>query len=166
MAVTCAFTYDELLEYTDAETEKWRSWFAQNPSALDVPFAEGRLATIRGLLIHIFAVELRYAERASGQEATSYDDIHAHSLDEIFALATRARSLLRKFISTMTDAEAGVILTFPTMTAGTITASKRKIASNTFLHGIRHWGQVATVLRLAGFHTTWGHDLLLSQTEM
>ena len=166
MAVTCAYKYDELLEYTDTETEKWRLWFIDHSEALDVPFADGRLATVRGLLIHIFAVELRYAERVYGHDVTSYDDIHADSVDDVFALGTRARSLLRRYISTMTDEDAAVVLTFPTITAGTITASKRKITSNVFLHGIRHWGQLATVLRAAGFRTQWGHDLLLSQTQM
>ena len=166
MSVTCAYTYDELLEYTNDETEKWRVWFEAHPEALDVPFADGRLATVRGLLIHIFAVELRYAERVSDRDVTSYDDIHAQSAAEIFALGTRARKLLAEYIATMTEADAAVVLTFPTMTAGTLTATKRKITSNAFLHGIRHWGQLATVLRAAGFRTQWGHDLLLSQTRM
>ena len=91
LPVTCAYTYDQLLRYTDAEDARWRDWLSQNPAALDVPFAEGRLSTIRGLVTHIFAVELRYTERLLGRDVTSYDDIHANSLDEIFALGARAR---------------------------------------------------------------------------
>ena len=166
MSVTCAYTYDQLLRYTEAEDARWREWLTQNPGALDVPFAEGRLATVRGLLTHIFAVELRYAERLAGRDVTSYDAIDVRSLDEIFELGNRARTLLRQYIAGMTDEDAATVLTFGTLTAGTITASKRKIASNVFIHGIRHWAQVASTLRAAGFPAQWGHDVLLSEIEI
>lgn len=162
----CAYTYQQLLAYSDAENARWHAWFVAHPAALDVAFAEGRLATIRGLIVHIFAVELRYAQRLAGLDVTSYDDIHAQSVDEIFALGDRARTVFRDYLSTMTEADSQVVLTFQTMTAGTLTASKRKIASNSFLHGMRHWAQVATVLRAAGFTDQWGHDVLLSELAM
>lgn len=166
MSQPIAFTYDNLLRYTDGEAERWRAWLERHPAALDVPFADGRMATVRGLITHIFAVELRYAQRLAGAEVTSYEDIHAESLAEIFELAARARALLRSYLAEMTDDDARVVLKFPTMTAGTLTASKHKIASNVFLHGIRHWAQVASALRAAGFTEQWGHDMLLSSLEM
>ena len=166
MTSDCAFTYEQLLDYTDGEAERWQAWLASRPAALDVPFAEGRLATVRGLIIHIFAVELRYAQRLLGENVIAYEDIHAHSVSEIFELGHRARRALRESISMMTDEAAADSLTFQTITAGTITASRRKIASNTFLHGIRHWAQIATTLRAAGFDAQWGHDMLLSQTRI
>lgn len=52
------------------------------------------------------------------------------------------------------------------MTAGTVSASKYKIASNVFLHGIRHWAQIATVLRREGFTDQWAHDMLLSNIKL
>jgi uncharacterized damage-inducible protein DinB len=30
------------------------------------------------------------------------------------------------------------------------------------IHGIRHWAQIATVLRQRGYPTQWFHDILLS----
>lgn len=166
MPVTCAYTYDQLLAYTDAEDARWREWLTQNPGALDVPFAEGRLSTVRGLVTHIFAVELRYAERLVGREVTSYEAIDVHSVDEIFGLGVRARDLLRQYISGMTEQDAATVLSFATLTAGTVTASKRKIASNVFVHGIRHWAQVASAVRAAGFPKQWAHDVLLSEIEI
>ena len=166
MSVQCAYTFDQLLAYSEAEDARWHEWLTSNPAALDVPFAEGRLATVRGLIIHIFAVELRYTERLCGREVTSYDDIHVESLDEIFGLGAEAGKMLREYLSGMTESDAASILTFTTMTAGTLTASKHKIASNIFMHAIRHWAQVATTLRLAGFTKQWGHDVLLSDLAM
>ncbi|MEO7103795.1 MAG: DinB family protein [Gemmatimonadaceae bacterium] len=166
MSVTCAYTFDQFLAYSDAEEARWHEWFTANPVALDVPFADGRLATIRGLLVHIFAVELRYTERLCGRDVTSYDDIHVQSIEEIFALRATARTMLRGYLAGMTETDAASILTFATMTAGTLTASKHKIASNIFIHAIRHWAQVATTLRTAGFTKQWGHDVLLSDLAM
>jgi uncharacterized damage-inducible protein DinB len=166
MSVTCAYTFDQLLTYSDAENAKWHEWFLANPAALDVPFAEGRLATIRGLIVHIFAVELRYTERLCNRDVTSYDDIHVQSTDEIFGLGARARNMLREYLGNMTEGDASTVLTFATMTAGTLTASKHKIASNIFIHAIRHWAQIATTLRTAGFTRQWGHDVLLSDLAM
>ena len=166
MSVRCAYTFDQLLAYSETEDARWHEWLIANPAALDVPFADGRLATIRGLIIHIFAVELRYTERLCGREVTSYDDIHVQSMDEIFGLGADARTMLRYYLAGMTEIDAATILTFATVTAGTLTASKHKIASNVFIHSIRHWAQVATTLRTAGFTKQWGHDVLLSDLDM
>ena len=154
------------MAYTDAETSRWRDWFTLHPDALDVPFADGRMATVRGLVVHIFTAELRYAERVTGLPVTSWDDVHARSIDEIFALGAHARGMLRKYIEAMTEADANTVLVFPTLTAGTLSATKRKITSNVFIHGIRHWAQVATVLRTSGSETQWGHDMLLTEIGM
>ena len=70
------------------------------------------------------------------------------------------------FLTTAPEKELDRILTFQTLTAGTVSASKHKIASNIFLHDIRHWGQIATVLRQNGFGDQWAHDLLLSEIAM
>ena len=64
------------------------------------------------------------------------------------------------------EKELDRVLTFQTLTAGTVSASKYKIASNIFLHDIRHWGQIATVLRQKGFADQWPHDMLLSSIEI
>jgi len=165
----CAFTYDTLLAYSDGEQARWHDWFSLHPGALDVPFAEERLSTVRGMLIHIFGVELRYAERLTGRSVSSYDDIYdfaGTTIEGIFALGERARALLRSYLEDATAEDMHTVLTFQTLTAGTVSATKHKIASNIFLHELRHWGQLATVLRQAGFTDQWGHDFLLSAVEM
>jgi uncharacterized damage-inducible protein DinB len=32
-----------------------------------------------------------------------------------------------------------------------------------FMHGIRHWAQIATALRQAGYPRQWEHDWLMSE---
>jgi uncharacterized damage-inducible protein DinB len=162
----CALRYETLLELTSAEQHRWHDWFVERPQAWAVPFATGRMATIGGVVTHIFTVELRYAQRLLDREVTAWEDFRQTSIDDVFELGDNARGLLVQFLTSAPDSELDRVLTFQTLTAGTVTASKHKIASNVFLHGIRHWGQIATVLRQKGFADQWPHDLLLSDIKM
>ena len=162
----CALRYETLLELTSTEQHRWRDWFVERPQAWAVPFATGRMATIGGVVTHIFAVELRYAQRLLDREVTPWEDFRQTSIDDVFELGDNARGLVVQFLTSAPDSELDRVLTFQTLTAGTVTASKHKIASNIFLHGIRHWGQIATVLRQKGFADQWPHDMLLSNIKM
>lgn len=162
----CALTYGTLLEVTSKEHHRWNDWFLEHPTAWNVPFATGPMATIGKVVLHIFGVELRYTQRLLDQEAISWDELRQTTIEEVFALGDHARSQLVQFLTTAPEKELDRVLTFQTMTAGTISASKYKIASNVFLHDIRHWGQIATALRQNGFVDQWPHDLLLSDVEM
>jgi uncharacterized damage-inducible protein DinB len=162
----CALSYRVLLELTSTEQHRWREWFVSHPTAWSVRFAPGRMATIGGVVLHIFAVEKRYAQRLLDLPVTDWDGFRQNSMDEIFELGDDARAQIVEFLSTAPESEMERVLTFQTLTAGIITASKHKIVSNIFLHGIRHWGQVATVLRQNGFSDQWPHDMLLSEIEL
>ena len=162
----CALTYNVLLEVTSTEHHRWRDWFVEHPKAWAIPFATGRMATIGGLVLHIFGVELRYAQRLLDQEVTAWEEFRQTSIDEVFDLGDNARGQLVHFLTTAPEKELDRVLTFQTLTAGTISASKYKIASNIFLHDIRHWGQIATVLRQNGFVDQWPHDMLLSDIKL
>jgi uncharacterized damage-inducible protein DinB len=124
------------------------------------------MATIGGVVMHIFAVEQRYAQRLLDQEVTPWEGFPQTSIEGVFELGDNARAQLVDFLTSAPETELDRVLTFQTLTAGTVTASKHKIASNIFLHGIRHWGQIATVLRQEGFSDQWSHDILLSSVKM
>jgi uncharacterized damage-inducible protein DinB len=162
----CALSYETLLELTSTEHHRWRDWFVDHPNAWTVPFATGRMATIGNVVLHIFGVELRYTQRLLDQEVTTWEEMQQTSIEDVFELGDNARGQLVQFLTTAPEQELDRPLTFQTLTAGTVTASKHKIASNIFLHDIRHWGQIATVLRQNGFADQWAHDLLLSSIDM
>lgn len=162
----CALTYKTLLELTSTEHHRWRDWFIEHPKAWGVPFATGRMATIGGVVHHVFGVELRYAQRLLDQDVTSWEELRQTSIEDVFELGDHARGQLVHFLTTAPEKELDRVLTFQTLTAGVVTASKYKIASNIFLHDIRHWGQIATVLRGNGFADQWAHDMLLSSIEV
>jgi uncharacterized damage-inducible protein DinB len=162
----CALSYKTLLELTSAEHRRWRDWFVEHPNAWSVPFATGRMAAVGGVVLHIFAVELRYTQRLLDQGVTTWEEFQQTSIEEVFELGDHARGQLVHFLTTAPEKELERVLTFQTLTAGTVSTSKYKIASNIFLHDIRHWGQIATVLRQNGFADQWAHDLLLSSIEL
>jgi len=162
----CALSYNLLLEFTSVEHHHWHDWFVERPNAWTVPFASGRMAAIGGVVHHIFGVELRYAQRLRDESVTEWDEFRETSIEDVFELGDFARGQLVDFLTSASENELDKVLTFKTFTAGMVTASKHKIASNIFLHGIRNWGQIATVLRQNGFQDQWAHDMLLSDVKM
>ena len=158
-----AITLDELLADNDAATEKWKAWFAANPAALEVPCAIYNSGTVRGLLKHIFAVELRHSQRLLGQEVTSYDAIPVGSLEDLMAIHAQAIQNLRKFLSTASDAALLEVIPLQTVSAGTLHASRRKLFAHILLHSMRHQAQLTSLLREAGYKTDWPKDFLFSE---
>ena len=160
---SAALTFGELLAWTGDETARWHRWLAAQPAAvLDLPVGSGRTATVRGLVHHIVVVERRYADRLLGDPVSAYADVPDDSVAALFAAADDARARLERFLAGADDAALARQLTFETLSAGTFTATARKIVAHALLHGVRHWAQLATTLRQAGHPTDWGHDLLLS----
>lgn len=150
----------ELLQYVNDETAGWREFFPANPAALDVPVSIAGTKSVRDMLLHIFAVELRYAERLSDvAEVTPYERHTGKSAEELFAIGEQGRGMLAEYLAKANDLDR--VLTFPTLTSGTLSASKRKIVIHMLLHGVRHWAQLATALREAGF-ATGKHDFIFS----
>ena len=160
---TAAITLDELLADNEAATEKWQAWFAANPAALEVPCAIYNSGTVRGLLKHIFAVELRHSQRLLGQEVTSYDAIPVGSLEDLMAIHAQAIQNLRKFLSTASDAALLEVIPLQTVSAGTLHASRRKLFAHILLHSMRHQAQLTSLLREAGYKTDWPKDFLFSE---
>lgn len=162
MSDRCLLSADELLGFCFAETQRWRDWLAANQKLLDLPIDIAQAKTVRDLVLHIVAVDLRYAERLLGEKVTDYEELPASTLAELFSTADRAREKLEAFVQKASDAEWNQLLSFPTRSAGTLSSSKRKIFIHTLLHGMRHWAQLATYLRQQGHKQPWAHDFLLS----
>ena len=156
-------SFRELLAYTDAETERWHAWLReQPPEVLETRIGEGSRTTVRDLIGHVFAAELRYAQRLLGRPETSYDQLEMGSLDALWRIHAESRRLLRDYLDAAPAGERERVLTFNTRTLGPLSASAHKIVVHTFLHGIRHWAQIATALRQGGHGPQWEHDWLLS----
>jgi uncharacterized damage-inducible protein DinB len=156
-------TFRELLDYTGEEAARWARWFGEHPDALELPYAAGQLATVRGVVHHIFVVERRHTERLLGRPVSGYDDVPSSPDRALFDAGREARALFASYLAAATDADLARVLEFDTLSAGRQRSSARKLAAHVLVHGVRHWAQLATHLRAAGRPTDWGHDLLLSR---
>ena len=153
----------ELLRYTDLETAKWHTFLkASGGNILDESIDTAGQKDLRGVLLHIFAVELRYSERLLETEVTAYEKLPTATLDDLFGIHKRARQNIDRWLAGTHERDMAKVLTFPTITAGTLSASKRKCLIHALLHGVRHWAQVANTLRIKGHKQDWGHDFLFT----
>lgn len=163
MSTLATFALSELIAYSTAETRRWRDWLTAQPrELLDLPAGTGRTATVRRLIHHIVVVERRYADRLHGAPVTEYEAVPSETLDDLFTAFEEARHLLRAWVDSATDDDLRRPLQFTTLTAGTLEATSRKIVIHTLLHGVRHWAQIASMMREHGHPTDWHHDILMS----
>jgi len=154
-------TVSELLLWNDETAQRWKALFAAHPGAMDFDCDVYGVANVRGLLRHMFAVETRYAQRLSGESVTPYAEIPDGSAEELFALHDGA---MAKYRALLADASVNweEKLEFTTVSAGTQSATRKKILIHGLLHGIRHYAQLATLVRRRGVKPDWAMDFLFS----
>ena len=153
--------FRELLDFAQEESRRWHDWFNKNPRALDVKVDIATAPDVRTLLLHVVACELYYAEWLSGDRITPWQNISADSADGLFAAAENASVKFRTLTETATEEQWSELLAFPKRIEG-LKASRRKCFVHTILHSVRHWAQLATALRSAGFKQDWQHDFLFT----
>lgn len=152
-----------LAAYVDTETERWRAWFEAAPAGvLDLPLGPGAEGTVRTLVQHIFAVELRYAQRLLGQPVTPYDALPDDTVEALWGIHATAAALRDAFLRDASPEALDHVLVSDTRRLGRIESTAHTVVVHALLHGIRHWAQIAMVLRQHGHGGLWEHDWLLS----
>lgn len=150
---------DELLKWLEITTTGWRNLLAAHPEALALPCDIRETSSVAGLLQHIVAVELRYAQRLLGMQETPYEDVPCGSGDEIFRVHDAAIRLL----DSLRNREArfwSEQIDFVTRKGGTLKKSRYVIFVHLVMHSIRHYAQLATLVRQHGIAPEWPMDYL------
>lgn len=154
----------ELVAYTTWQRARWQSWFEKHGrGALGVttgPHGDGRFKTIGCVIRHIFSAELRYLERIAGLPLTDASSVPVDDPVALFEFGSTGRDRFVNLIETLPPMLWAVPVEFSLLNA-TARASPRKIVLHVLTHEIRHWAQVATLLRLQGWAAE-RQDLLLS----
>ena len=159
--MTPALTLDELLAWSDESTGRWLQFLAGQPALQQLPCGIYNTATVLGLVRHIVAVELRYSQRLAGLDVTALEQIPENSLEALASLHAEAIERLRALLHDSTQ-DWNEVIEFTTLSAGALRASRRKVVAHALLHAIRHWAQLATLVRAAGHPPPSAGDLLLS----
>ena len=154
-----SLTANEVLQWNDSNTAHWRKLFEQHPEALALPCDIRGSSTVADLLQHIVAVELRYAERLGEEAVTEYADVPKESITKIFAVHDRA---IAKINILLADATYDWQLEIDMETRqGRLIATRNAVLFHTLLHSMRHYAQLATLLRHSGITATWPMDYLM-----
>ena len=154
-------SFRELLGSTQEESRRWQEWFNKNPQALDVKIDIAQTPDVRTLILHIAYVELRYAEWLAGEPVTPWQSISLATADSLFAVSETAFRKFRKMLETRAEDYWTEKMIFPKPFEG-MKASRRKCLVHVIFHSLRHWAQLATTLRAAGYAQDWQHDFLFS----
>jgi uncharacterized damage-inducible protein DinB len=158
--------WNDLMEYTEWEREKWREWMRMSGDrVLQIsagPNSDGRFSTAGDLILHIFMAEKRYIEKLSDRPITDPNSVSRDSAEAIFAFGRMSRESLREFIHKFPAEKWDVIeeMCNPQIKA-VVRASPAKIVTHVLIHEIRHWAQIATLLRING-STVDLHDWIAS----
>ena len=159
-----ALTADEMLTWLDTTSAKWRGLIEEHPEILTMPCDVMGVGTVGGLLQHIVAVEQRYADQLSGLPPTDYAAIPFDSAAAIYATHDRAVKMLRELLASDLDWDGK--FDFVTRSMGPMRASRKTILFHAMLHAIRHYAQLATLVRQHGIDPGWPMDYLMMGVEV
>jgi uncharacterized damage-inducible protein DinB len=156
-------TFDELLAWNEQSADFWKSHFDANPHLLELPCGIGGAASVQDLVRHIWGAELRWCERLGGMPETPREQIPAGPLDTLFGIHQRAMEMFRGLLAGPESAWAEpYILKIDSIPQEQRSVSRRKIAAHALLHSQRHWAQLATLVRNAGFPSGFKGDVLFA----
>lgn len=161
--MTVAISLGELLAWNEESSNFWHVHLAANPGLLELPCDIGGAKSVREFVRHIWCADLRWAQRLAGLPETPREEIPDGPLDALFALHQQAMQIFHKLLSDPTqDWDAGYTLNANWLPAEFRTATRRKVFAHALFHGQRHWAQLATLVRAAGYPSGIRGDLLFS----
>lgn len=144
---------EDLIEYTDWERGKWRDFLrARGDEVLKIGVGsngDGRFQSVGDVVRHIFSAEKRYIDRLSGRALTDTSSVASDRVEALFDFGAQSRTQLREFVATFPTERWDEDVELKLMNS-TIRATPRKIVVHVLMHEIRHWPQIATLLRLNG----------------
>jgi len=156
-------TAAELLAWNESTAQHWRKLIDQHPDILALECDIYGVKTVAQLLQHMVAVETRYAQRLAGVAETPYDAIPCATAADIFDAHEIAMQGFRAELAK--DGDWGRSMEFQTLSMGRMRASRKTILFHALLHGIRHYAQLATLVRRHGFRPAFHMDYLMMGVE-
>ena len=159
-----AFALSDLLDYTDWQRRLWLEWLRERGDRILETGAgrggDGRFEKLGDLIRHIFSAEKRYVERLTDRPITDPATIPANSIDALFHFGEQSRRELKEYIAGLPDERADAPLELNILNRP-LTVTPRKVVIHVLLHEVRHWAQIATLLRLSGQKVDL-HDFIFS----
>jgi uncharacterized damage-inducible protein DinB len=161
--MTPAITFEELLAWCEQSADFWKTHLDANPALLQLSCGIGGAADVQALVRHIWGVELLWSQRIAGLPQKSKDDWPQGPMDALFDLHLEAVASFRALLGDAAkNWDERLNLDRPGIPTEASRPTHRKVLGHALLHGQRHWAQLATLVRNAGFPSGFRGDLLLS----
>ncbi len=152
-------SFRDLLAYTDYLAQRWLNYFKQHPKALEIDVG-GKTGTLRDLVSHTFQVEQFFADLLLQDGAGAMAPpakIATPTMEDLERMHHDAHQKLARYIASANDEALQ-----QTRKLGQVTVSNRKTLTQTVLHSVHHWAQVAMEVRQAGFPAERPQDIIAS----
>jgi uncharacterized damage-inducible protein DinB len=161
--MSAGITLEELLAWNDEVARYWKAHLDANPNLLALPCDIGPATNVQEFVRHIWTAELRWGQRLAGLLVITKEELPDGPLDALFALHTQAMQVYRGLLAA-DDENWGkpYVLEFDWVPVEARTVSRRKIALHALFHSQRHWAQLTTLIRQAGFPSGFRGDLLFN----
>jgi uncharacterized damage-inducible protein DinB len=161
--MTPGLSFEELLHWNDEASRFWKAHLDANPALLEVACDIAGAGNVQGLVRHIWGAELRWAHRLAGLPEVTVESMPAGPLEALYAMHLEAGPILSGLLADPNqDWDATYTLTAKWIPEEKRAQTRRKIMGHALLHAQRHWAQLATLVRAAGFPSGFGGDLLFS----
>ncbi|HEY1160994.1 MAG TPA: DinB family protein [Terracidiphilus sp.] len=162
--MTPAITHEELLAWNCESANFWKAHLDANPALLRLPCDIGRTTNVQEFVRHIWAVDLLWAQRIAGLPELDRERVPAGPLDVLFDLHLEAVNIFRAILNDPAQAwDDTMTLDYPWLPPEARKPSRRKLLAHVLFHSQRHWAQLATLVRAAGFPSGFKGDLIFSQ---
>jgi len=155
---------EEILAWNDKTAQGWRQLVTNHPELLTQPCDIAGTKTVAELLQHIVAAQLRYAERLAGLPISDYATIPFDSVESIYAIHDWAVTIFQQLCAS-NDIDWNEPIDFTTRTMGSLRSNRKTILFHALLHGIRHYAQLASLVRQCGIKPDWPMDYLFMHAE-
>jgi uncharacterized damage-inducible protein DinB len=161
--VSIGITLEELLAWNDQSASYWKSHLDANPKLLELPCGIGGAANVQEFIRHIWGAELRWSERLAGTPETPRENIPTGPLAALYDLHLQSVVIFRNLLSAPESSwNDSYVLQFDWVPADRRTVPRRKIAAHALIHSQRHWAQLATLVRNAGFPSGFRGDVIFA----
>jgi len=161
--MSTGITLEELLVWNEESSDFWKAHLDANPALMQLPCGIGGAANVQAFVAHIWGVELRWGQRIAGLPVLSKEEMPSGPLEAIFGLHKRAVEVYRELLADPAqDWDAVVTLNYDWLPPQARESTRRKTTAHALFHSQRHWAQLATLVRNAGYPSEFKGDLLFS----